>query len=372
MTLRERNKTLIDDLEGHDPNEGGENMDYVPVLKWKSGEQNALGALDEKDKERIMPLIEILQDEEDGDLPLLNGVKRIEKYWGLSPFFLDVTSYVNISSDTNIESHPYTISSKVASEHDLTPVLVATLSLDRVGIQVLKAVLSGKSWNVALRLTEDDLESDQLKDLLDDFIESLETKKNKIFIILDFQDIGNRTQKSHARTVLSYIDEFPYWDKWKEVIITGTSFPESLQGFEKGITALPRVNWLAWIIACEKLMERDMRKPIFSDYGICGVFPPPTYQPYMVMSANIRYTADDNWLIFRGHSVKKEGFEQFHYLCEKITEHDAYKGERFSSGDKHIAKCAKMECGPGNATTWRTVGTSHHIALVLEQLANLP
>ncbi len=347
-------------------------MDYVPILKWKSGEQHALKMLDEEDKERIMPLIEILQDEEDGDQPIVNGVKHIEKYWGLSPFFLDVTSYVDISSNVNAKSHPYTTSSKVALEHGLTPVLIAPLDLDQIGIQSLKKVISDNSLNVALRLTEDDLESDRLEDLLDDFMKGIEIEKSKTYLILDFQDIGNRAEKPHARTVLSYIDGFPYWDEWKEVIIAGTSFPESLQGLEKGITALPRINWLAWIIVSNKLRKNEMREPVFSDYGICGVFPPPEYKPYMVMSANIRYTTDEDWLIFRGHSVKKKGYEQFYFLCEKITEHDAYRGKKFSFGDSHIAKCAKKECGPGNATTWRTVGTSHHIALVLEQLANLP
>ena len=99
---------------------------------------------------------------------------------------------------------------------------------------------------------------------------------------------------------------------------------------------------------------------------------PPEFQPYMVMSANIRYTVQNDWLVLRGKSVQGPlGYDQYHKLCESLISLAEYSGSDFSWGDKRIELCAKREVGPGNATTWRMVGTSHHIAYVLEQLSNL-
>jgi len=43
-----------------------------------------------------------------------------------------------------------------------------------------------------------------------------------------------------------------------------------------------------------------------------------------------------------------------------------FMGHNFSAGDDHIYKCAKkMLKKPGNLTTWRSVGTNHHIQKVV-------
>ncbi|MEI7881504.1 MAG: hypothetical protein WCI95_11585 [bacterium] len=37
-------------------------------------------------------------------------------------------------------------------------------------------------------------------------------------------------------------------------------------------------------------------------------------------------------------------------------------GPKFSQGDKYIYDCATGTAGTGNLTTWRKVGTNHHLA----------
>jgi hypothetical protein len=90
----------------------------------------------------------------------------------------------------------------------------------------------------------------------------------------------------------------------------------------------------------------------------------------MIMSASIRYTTDSDWLVVKGRNVRQYGFEQYFDLCRALVERPEYYGPAFSWGDEYIGRCAAREVGPGNATTWRKVGTNHHITVVTRAIAN--
>lgn len=78
------------------------------------------------------------------------------------------------------------------------------------------------------------------------------------------------------------------------------------------------------------------------------------------------------WLVIKGRNVRQYGFEQYFELCGALVNRNEYSGAGFSWADDYIAKCAGRESGPGNATTWRKVGTNHHLTLVARQLASRP
>lgn len=58
-------------------------------------------------------------------------------------------------------------------------------------------------------------------------------------------------------------------------------------------------------------------------------------------------------------------------LCRNLAERSEFAGAAFSWADDYIAKCAQHKVGPGNATTWRKVGTNHHLTLVSRQLSSV-
>src|SRR6266404_7930942 len=77
---------------------------YVPILKWKRAEQNALQALKDKDKELMTPLIQFVMPKAKSKdspekqfesvianfrekIPLLP--QQILKAWGMAPIFID-------------------------------------------------------------------------------------------------------------------------------------------------------------------------------------------------------------------------------------------------------------------------------------------
>lgn len=89
------------------------------------------------------------------------------------------------------------------------------------------------------------------------------------------------------------------------------------------------------------------------------------------MSANIRYATDTVWLVLKGTRIKKNDV-QFHNLCKVLVARPEYKGATYSWGDQFIKLCSERTTNPGNLTTWRQVGTNHHLTLVSEQIATFP
>jgi hypothetical protein len=82
----------------------------------------------------------------------------------------------------------------------------------------------------------------------------------------------------------------------------------------------------------------------------------------------------NSFSIWKGHNVltHEDGYGQFHAICADLIEREEYRGTDFSTGDAEIHEKATTVGAPGNAETWRKIGTNHHIETVIEQIANLP
>lgn len=147
--------------------------------------------------------------------------------------------------------------------------------------------------------------------------------------------------------------------------------PENLTGLAPNQAhRKERVDWTLW----KEVLKRAnllTRLPGYGDYAIQH----PTIPPGgFIGSANIRYTQSDHWMIFRGRKVTSEkagGYEQYRHLAQIVSNYPGFSGARFSWGDKLIKRCAQDASTPtGNQSTWRGVGTSHHLAFVMHQLSN--
>lgn len=168
-----------------------------------------------------------------------------------------------------------------------------------------------------------------------------------------------------ARALLS---ELPFVSSWRTLTLAACGFPDGLSSFPAGkISTTPRSEWSMW----KSLRQQRLKRlPAFGDYTI--QYPDRlTFDPkLMSFSAQLRYTSDEEWLILKGNDVRKKGYEQFNELCRQLIKRAEYCGADFSWGDFYIHKCSNNQDGPGNATTWRQVGTTHHIQFVIRQLAN--
>src|ERR1700761_9070713 len=72
--------------------------DYIPVLKWRQGEYQALMRLDDAHRQRVVPLIEVTppewdfeeaRDKKTIEQQLEPFARRLKAKWGSLPAFLD-------------------------------------------------------------------------------------------------------------------------------------------------------------------------------------------------------------------------------------------------------------------------------------------
>ncbi len=351
---------------------------YVPILKGKEGEFAALEALSQGIGEQIVPLIEIPaipfnfaegKKAKTLDDHLRTLPDRLLRCWGERPFYIETPYF---GEDEQVEDDRCALDvllENFATLH-LAPIPVLSTSSSPECRAAVRGFL-GTGASACVRLSLDDFSEDV--DTTDEVIRLLNdmgrNSAEGLDLVVDFGALATEASTSLllARSVLSMI---PTPRIWRTIVFSAASFPEDLSGVNSGsVDTLPRREWLLWTALQRKprLLPPNL---VFGDYAISHPVPRELDPRIMRMSANIRYTTVEHWLIMKGRNVTQYGFEQYFDLCRRLIERPEYTGRDFSWADGFIWKCAHHEAGPGNATTWRKVGVNHHITFVVRQLSN--
>ena len=207
---------------------------------------------------------------------------------------------------------------------------------------------------------------------VDDLTQTLGLSKSSTHLLMDFRSVSANGLYDVADIATDFLANLPDTTDWKTITLSSSGFPENLAGISpRSIDTLPRTE----LDLRDELVSRKRnipRFPAFGDYGICHPdlldFDPRRHTP----SAAIRYTLERQWLIIKAGSIKRYKLDQFRELSNTLRKRPEYYGPIYSWGDNYINKCADYTVSKGNLTTWRQVGTNHHITLVGNQIANSP
>jgi hypothetical protein len=364
---------------------------YVSVLKGKQGELDAISATEAEIRKGFTPLVEIppvpprYVEGEDEPVPAKSISAHVEdvtekfaKALGTTnPVFVDGL-YIEDEGELPDGSEP--IAGLLKLLRQLGVKFIPVTGLDRVSEygSVIKDAVAQDGRGCCVRLFESDLEAvadlgSQIKSLL----KFLDLSPSNVDLVVDF---GPNVP---PRSALPYqINALPELKNWRTLTVASSCFPVNMeQVAPNSIFELERREWLAWTSLRSKTSIVS-RMPTFGDYAINHPEITEVDPRIMRMSPNIRYTAELNYVIAKGEAYprkkdqtkKKTGVaasEQYPKLAKKIITHPSWAGKKFSWGDKFIDACSREEC-VGNPTNWRAVGTCHHIAFVVRQLANLP
>ncbi len=369
---------------------------YVPILRWKTAEKEALKELTEKDRLIITPLLELIMparkrlkrgeakktpeeyktqsiEKLKGTLP--NLPKEILKYWGNSPIFIDL----NLLTSGALQKWGYTeiMSKGPAIGSRVIPVIRINSDIDVEGtiIKIIKQYESG----VCLRILRADLSSNKLATSINEFIKRNDLKHEQVDLLVDFELVEGMPQEEYSKIVKS-INNIPDLIRWRTFTVAGGAFPFDLSRFSPHATyRIPRSDWAYWLK--EIYSGTQKRKPAFADYTIQHPIytePNPEANP----SASIRYSGESEWVIMRGealHKIDKDGNEgpghsQYPSHAQLLMSQPEYKGKGFSYGDAYIAEKGEDVDTPntGSPRTWLRAGVNHHLVLVANQISNLP
>jgi len=358
------------------------NKQYVPCLRWKMGEYQAVSRLKDKTKERITPLIEIPEigwdfekkkEAKTIDTHLEPMARRIKQKWGKAPCFVDMKLIFEKESE-RLENgvHPIKYLFDNLSDLECSAIPVTGLYRNKYYQQGLKNVLKINNLGICLRITIEQTAQSSFKNDLDSLLSELRINPNESNFVLDLGAPNFIPIDGFAKLIQTIISHIPYLNDWGTFSIIGTSFPETMGGIKDGTIVLSRYEWQLYKNLIIRFLENEIRLPSFGDYCISHPNVPRVDMRIVKPSATIRYTINDRWCILKNKNVRDpENANQYIEMSQTLINSQYYCGHDFSFGDNHIQMCATNKIPKNRSLTmWRQVGINHHIEKVVLDIAN--
>lgn len=360
---------------------------YIPCLKWKQGEYQALLRLSSTTKDSILPIIEVAEfsvdepensfDHEEGKPPktidehLSKFAKRVKEKWGTNECFVDLR-HIEATSRLVDGQHPMSFIFDDLRSQGVKAIPVVGLEQDTQYRASAHEAIVVDNRGFCLRVSLQKASSPNLVEIVDNLLGEMGVGTDQCDFIFDLGAPENFEPLNVFAGILeSIIKNIPYLNSWRSFGLIGTSFPSSLSGIKSGISFIPRNEWRLYKELIKNLKISNIRIPTFGDYVINHPKVSNMDMRFMKPKANVRYALSDSWLIARGENVRDYGYGQHRELCNLILKSREYSGDSFSPADKYIYDCAKGTVPTGNLSTWRWVGTNHHLEIVTRDVANL-
>lgn len=359
---------------------------YIPVLRWKKAERDALATLDTRVRENITPLFELIMPAPKRDKGDYNKIlsdskavlqanlpSTIEALNKCCP--MDSTAFVDVHLiDGGLRSATLkqilgdaleSSSTTLIPVTHIIPVVSTDADIATRKVAVDYAVRSDNG--LCIRIDRYSLDDENLCQVINTFVAQNKLDISKTDLLID---LGIIDENDDANTVANQLSKLPSIDSWRTVILSGGAFPKDLSEFEKhSHNQVTRHDWRIW----NELRHNTKlpRYPYYSDYAIQH----PIFYGQIAgtnTSASVRYADNNQWEVSRGEGLRNKngaGHQQYPALAQLIIGQNYFKGESFSAGDKYITERAADSSKTGNPTTWLKAGLNHHLTLTAKQLA---
>ncbi len=335
---------------------------YIPVMRWRQAEIDALRNLFDRDREVITPLIEILPSMGGGFQTI---VRDIGRNWGFTPFFVDLVQ-LEPSLRLSDGTHPFVLLGREAKSLRLPMIPVTALSRDSAYQEAVRAAVDSSKHGACIRINLADLDDPRFPFSLLRLVSSCKLVPKQVDLIVDVAIIDEA-----SISFAELLSGIPDLLKWRTLTVLSGAFPKDLSLLEKNSQhELKRFDWLNWISEIRRGVAK--RLPAFGDYTIQHPeFSPP--KKGLNPSASIRYTASEHWVIMRGEGLRNEGGpgnDQYPANATLLAERSEFCGEGFSFGDKYVRRVSNDGRKPGTPTTWLCAGINHHITYAARQVSS--
>jgi hypothetical protein len=351
---------------------------YVPCLRWKQGEYQAVSVLSDTIKNVFTPIIEApgkgydfaaKKEKKTIDELLAPFARRILNNWGKQPCMVDLPLIKDAERMVN-GIHPIHFVFHELRMLGCQAVPVINLIRDAEYQQEIKEVLAKDKNGACLRVTIGQAAKSTFKAEVDSLLSTLEIQSVGCDFILDLGSPNFVPIEGFVKIIKNIVTKLPYLNNWRTFTILGTSFPESMGGIKKGGEVISRYEWQLYKVLINNFRMASLRLPSFGDYAI--IHPKDLELDWRVVksSATIRYTIDDCWYIVKGENIRDYGHEQYHELSRNVFASRYYCSPAFSWGDSYIQTCTNNNSKTGNPTKWIQVGTNHHIEKLIRDIAS--
>ena len=353
---------------------------YVPCLRWKMGEYQAVLRLHPATKRALTPLIDIPEigwdfatrsESKSLDEHLAKFASRIHGKWGLNPCFVDG----RLLSPTGTMATGLHVMCSVFDDLRLQGCqAVPVTGPERIAeYQVaVREVVATDRHGACIRLPLESALGTRANTDLEDLLDGLDLQRNDAHLVLDIGAPANFEPISgFAKLVQAAIRRILHLRRWRTFTLLGSSIPKTMGDVATGPSTRARSEWLLYKEVMRGLQEAGQRLATFADYAVQH---PDVWQTDMRKvkpSASIKYSANDIWFILKGANIRDNGLAQYRDMCKALVSSPYFSGEEYSYGDKYISECAAGSAGTGNMTTWCQIGTNHHLERVVRDVSSL-
>ena len=349
------------------------NFSYMPILKWRQGEYQALMRLKPHVKDSILPLIVVppieYDFEEERPKKTIDDhigpfTKRYKVKWGDRPSLIDLHESLidtSMSDGTLVVEH---IFNGLRSE-SLNGIPVVKISHNGTYLDALKAIVAVDNKGAALRVKLSQLMSPALDESIQKMIIDLNLNYKDVDLVIDLEAPQSfEPYAVFSKALAAGIKRISRITEFRSFVISGTSL--NLSEIRKPGGEPIRHEWLLHEQLLAELAE--LRRPAFGDYTI--ETPEFISQDMRLLNpaGKIVYTTENTWLISKGNSFRNNRGQMISH-CETIIDSGYYCGQDYSAGDKRIYDTYHKHEGTGNQSTWKEVGISHHITFAADQLS---
>lgn len=199
-------------------------------------------------------------------------------------------------------------------------------------------------------------------------LESFGQHAADVDLLVDLADSNLEPAEDLADLLISCLESAVIAGEARSLVLLGTGFPRSMAEVKKGVQSIPRKEWKLYKALSAKLPP-GVRRPTFGDYAISSPELVTGDMRRLNPAATVRVAVEDAWMIAKG-GASRGNKAQFKTLCGQIMAKSPL-AEGLSAGGDYIRLCADGNASTGNQTTWRWVGTNHHLTTVLADLAKL-
>lgn len=347
---------------------------YVPFLKWRQSEYQALFKLEEEIKDFITPYIILPPIEYDfAERRLKKTIeehiepmaKRLYKKWGSRLALLDFHDSLEEEIMDNGESVvEYVHTQALAMGCKLIPVI--SFQKSSRYLAEVKKITSAQKCGIVLRVFLEDLNEQNINGEIDQILEIFSLNLSDIDLIID----------------LGTPDKFEPYPLFSHIIFTETNKINNLKDYRSFVIVansldlmeikqpggvFTRHEWMLYPYLINKFQEKP---PTFGDYTTDNIKFPPQIDMRMVNpSAKLIYTLPQHWHVLKAKAFRGNTAQMIN-LCSDIISLPDYKGIAFCDGDKRIHDTANGKENHGNLGTWKQVAINHHMTKVVRQLSS--
>jgi hypothetical protein len=351
---------------------------YVPILKWKMGEYQALQRLSNSVKDGLTPLLEIPpvgfdfetgQQKESADDHLGDFGKRLKSKWQARRCFVDL-KFLPPNTRMAGGRHYVDVVFETARNEGCSAVPVVSFENDAAFVAAAAATVRLDALGVCLRLVSADFDRPALLADTEALLRTLGVGWAEADLVIDLVTPSYVPISAYVRTLTSVLSLVPMLNRWRTVTLAGTAYPQSVASLSPPFQVIPRHEWVAYRTFVRQLSP-EARIPTFGDYAVAHPDLVEMDMRLIKPFAKLRYTISDHWHVGRGTPVRTHGFGQFQQMCATLVAQPHFSGAGYSAGDDHIEGCAAGMVATGNLSTWVWVSTNRHLTKVVDDLATL-